>query len=91
MCLVCPQRNGTDLREDIKTLIKFWQAIFQDKKWLLTILNIESKQRSVSMSSDIAIYSVSLIVNLSLPVGNMTFNYTPVLYILHTVDCVGNE
>ena len=57
--LVCPQRSGTDLREDIKSLIKFWQAIFQDRKSLLAILNIESKQRSVSMSSDIGIYSVS--------------------------------
>ncbi|CAB3991377.1 Phosphatidylinositol 4-kinase alpha [Paramuricea clavata] len=55
--LVCPQRSGTDLREDITTLIKFWQAILQDKKSLLTILNVESKQRSVSVSSDLAIYS----------------------------------
>lgn len=61
VCLECPQRSGTDLREDITTLIKFWQAIFQDKKSLLAILNVESKQRSASMSSDIAIYSVSLV------------------------------
>jgi hypothetical protein len=60
--LVCPQRSGTDLREDITALIKFWQAILQDKKSLLTILNVESKQRSVSVSSDLAIYSVSLVI-----------------------------
>ena len=59
VCLVCPQRSGTDLREDITTLIKFWQAILQDKKSLLTIVNVQSKQRSVSVSSDLAIYSVS--------------------------------
>ena len=57
---MCPQRSGTDLREDITTLIKFWQAIFQDKKSLLAIVNVQSKQRSVSVSSDLAIYSVSL-------------------------------
>ena len=60
VCLECPQRSGTDLREDITTLIKFWQAIFQDKKSLQAIFNMQSKQRSVSMSSDIGVYSVSL-------------------------------
>lgn len=64
VCLICPQRSGTDLREDITTLIKFWQAIFQDKKPLLAILNVGSKQRSISMSSDIAMYSVSLAIAL---------------------------
>ena len=55
----CPQRSGVDLREDIITLIKFWQAIFQDRKSLTAFSNVDSaKPKSTSVSSDLAVYSV---------------------------------
>ncbi|KAL1513897.1 hypothetical protein ABEB36_003236 [Hypothenemus hampei] len=32
--LKCPTQNNSDLREDINTLVKFWQNLHQDKKYL---------------------------------------------------------
>ena len=33
---ICPSQKGTELREDILSLIKFWQSLHADKKYLKT-------------------------------------------------------
>lgn len=35
---ICPSQRGPELREDIASLIKFWQSLLADKKYLRTTL-----------------------------------------------------
>lgn len=33
---ICPSQKGAELREDIQSLVKFWQSLLADKKYLKT-------------------------------------------------------
>lgn len=64
---ICPSQKSTELREDIVSLIKFWQSLHADRKYLKTVnvpdlnsadnisqsLHLNADQRSLSIDTNL--------------------------------------
>lgn len=48
--LMYPSQRGSDLREDINTMVKFWRLLFTDKKYITLDKSVPFGGRDILLS-----------------------------------------